>query len=200
MRVLLSVTEGYMLSEFSRLIYSPGYARPDLQLTEHQALCAICKLVEARLIQEGVDVVSKRYDDQKSAEYTFDKARQAAGFDAAVLIGLNSSQNCTAQFSSCTVHQQQAGGTKDFFEGMMWSFGRFIQHKGVGVPSRYPKAMRRVPYLDSCKRIGVPAVAVLPFFYTDNLITNESLGTLIESSAKAISEGILAFNTDAVSL
>ncbi len=188
MKVLISVAEGFLLSETSRVVYSPGYDRPDLQKSEHQVLCEIAKLIETRLVQEGVDVVVRCYDNQKFAEFPFDKARHSQGCDAAIFLALNSSQNNEAQFSTCMVHMIQDNYSRSLFEGMMASLQRFSS-----IPARYPNQMRRTPFLDSCKRKGTPAIIVLPFFYTDKTLTAETLGLATQAAAKSVSEAILCF-------
>lgn len=195
MRVLITNAEGYLLSEISRLIYSPGYTRADLPKSEHEVLCDISKLIENRLRYEGVDVIAKRYDTQKEACFPFDKARNSAGCDAAILLALNSSQNSNAQFSTAMVHQEQSEGAKNLFESTMYCLGRYVTLDNKPVSARYPNSLKRIPFLETCRRNKVPAIAILPFYYTDKSITTENLGGLIESVAKAISEAILSMSS-----
>lgn len=197
MKVLLTAAEGYMLSEVSKLIYSPGFSRPDLPKTEHEVIVDIIKLVEARLQEDGIQVLSKKYDEQRNAEYQFDKAKHSIGCDAAIMIALNNSPNPIVQFSTCLVHQQQVESNKLLFEGFMWALGRYVaKSEESPIPVRYPNSLKRIPYLDTCRRNNTPAICVLPFYYTDKSLTVESLGQLIESTALAITEGILTFHPD----
>jgi hypothetical protein len=189
MRILLTATEGYTLSETAKVIYSPGYEREGFK-PEHQCLCQMIDLIEARLTHEGVTVIARRYNDQKFAEFPFDKARHAQGCDVAVMISLNTSQNPNAQFSTNVVHMIQDQNTRSLFEGMMFSFGRYMPQ----VQSRYPNQMKKIPFLETCKRKGTPAIICMPFFLTDRNLTEELLGQYIESAAKAISEALLAYN------
>ncbi len=189
MKVLLSLASGYQLNEISRPIYDPGYENPNLKASEHECLCAISKLVEARLLQEGVQVNSRKYDTPRDAEFAFDKARHARGCDLAVFLALNSSQNNTAQFSTAMVHMVQDENLRNIFEGVMHSLGRYVP-----VQSRYPNQMKRLPFLETCKRNGNTAVVILPFFYTCRNLTEETLGKLIEKSAQAIAEAILSYH------
>jgi N-acetylmuramoyl-L-alanine amidase len=189
MKVLISICEGYCLSETSRVIYSPGFERPDIGKSEHECLCEISRLIEARLIQEGVQVLARRYDDPRYAEFMFDKARHAYGCDAAILIALNNSQNPNAQFATTMVHMIQDENSRTLFEGVMASLSRYMP-----IQSRYPNQMRKAPFLENCKKKGVPAAIILPFFYTNKDLDAEKLGQYIEASAKAISEAVLAFN------
>lgn len=188
MKVLISIAEGFCLSETSRVVFSPGFERPDTGKSEHECLCEISRLIETRLVQEGVQVLARRYDDPKHAEFMYDKARHAYGCDAAVLIALNNSQNPNAQFATTMVHMIQDDNSRTLFEGMMASLSRYMP-----IQSRYPNQMRRAPFLDNCKKKGVAAAIVLPFFYTDKQLDKDKLGQLIEASARSVSEAILAF-------
>ncbi len=189
MKVLISCAEGYCLSETGKIIYSPGYTRQDLQQTEHEVLCEIAKLIEIRLTQEGVNVVSRKYDNSKHAEYVFDKSRHAIGCDAAIMLALNSSQNHNAQFSMAFIHMIQDTNSCNLFESTMHSLQRHMP-----TPCRYPNQMRRTPFLQSCKQKQIPAVVVLPFFYTERKIDDDLIGQYIVNAAKAVSEAVLAFH------
>lgn len=187
MRVLLTNAEGFQLSETSKQIYSPGYENPNLRLSEHECLCQISKLVQARLEQEGHIVVARRYDESRYSAFPFDKARESKDADIAIMLALNNSQKTNAQFSTAMCHMIQDDNTRKLFESVMWSLGRHIP-----IQSRYPNAARRIPYLETCKRNCCPAVIILPFFITDRTLDDAKLGEYIEASAKAVSEAILS--------
>jgi len=189
MKVLISCAEGYCLSETGKIIYSPGYTRQDLKQTEHEVLCEIAKLAEIRLTQEGISIVSRKYDSPKHAEYIFDKSRHANGCDAAIMIALNSSQNHNAQFSMAFIHMIQGVNSCNLFESTMHSLQRHMP-----ISCRYPNQMRRTPFLETCKRKQIPAVVVLPFFYTEKKLDDSSMGQYIVNAAKAVCEAVLSFH------
>lgn len=193
MRVLLSAAEGFMLSESSRCVYSPGYTRDGFPKTEHECLCEIIRLAEIMLVQEGCQVIAKKYDNQRDANYMFDRAKFASNCDVAIFIGLNSSQNNNAQFTTCLMHQRQSRNTHKLFEAMMASVGRYITLDKSPIGARYPNQLRRIPALDTCNKLEVPAVFLLPWFFTHKFVTPENLGELIESTAKAIVEGVMCY-------
>lgn len=188
MKILLSNCEGYQLSESAKVVYSPGYDHPDLNRSEHECLCQLSKLIENILIAEGHTVLARRYDETKYATFLFDKSRESKGCDLAISLALNNSQNSNAQFSSCLISMVQDDNIRSLFDGMLCSLGRYVP-----IQSRFPNSLRRIPFLEGCKRSGTPAILVLPFFITDRKLTNEKLGEYIQASAKAISEAILAY-------
>jgi len=192
MKILLTNCEGYLLSESSRIIYSPGYENPNLAKSEHECLCIISKLVEGVLVNAGHTIIARRYDDSKFASYQFDKARDSRGCDLAIMLALNNSQNSNAQFSTCMISTVQTNNTSNLFENMMHSLARFMP-----IQSRYPNSLRRIPYLESCKRNGTPAIIVLPFFITDRKLDDNLLGKYMKDAATAIAESIIAYRAEA---
>jgi hypothetical protein len=121
----------------------------------------------------------------------FDKAREARGCTAAIMLALNNSQHNDAQFSTVLLHQNQDVNSRKLFESVMCALGRFMP-----IQSRYPNSSRRIPYLDTCFKSGVPAVIILPFFITDRRLNNDILGSRIQEAATAVSEAILAFKPE----
>jgi hypothetical protein len=188
MKILLSCSEGFQLSETSKVIYSPGYESSFLTKTEHECLCIISRLVETRLTQEGHIVLARRHDSNKNPGFLFDRGYMAKGQDLAVMLALNNSQHNSAQFSTVLISPEQDGNTRNLFDGFLYSLGRYMP-----VQSRYPNQLRRIPFLASCQRLKVPAIVVLPFFITDKSIDDAKLGIYLEAAARAISEAILAF-------
>jgi N-acetylmuramoyl-L-alanine amidase len=188
LKVLISCAEGFILSETARIIYSPGYERKDLKLSEHLCIVEIARRATAQLEAEGHTVIKRYYDQERFADFASEKWRHSNGCDAAVLIALNSSRNSDAQFCTAFVNMNQSENERRLFEAMNVGF-----KESMPIKFRYPSTLRNTPFLHGCKRRNVPSIITVPFFYTDKTINDEELIKLIEASALSIANSIKKF-------
>lgn len=188
MKVLISCAEGFILSETAKPIYSPGYERKDLNLSEHLCIVEIARRVTAQLEAAGHTVIKRYYDQERFADFSSEKWRHSNGCDAAILIALNSSKNSDAQFCTAFVNMNQSENERRLFEAMNVSLKELMP-----VKFRYPATLRNIPFLHGCKRRGVPSIITVPFFYTDKNINNDELTKLIEASANSIADSVNRF-------